>query len=71
MTETLSERYLLESTLVHTHKKLRDVCEQLGIDEPPELELEQCSSCGYWAKTLPRDLDDYPICSVCIDMYGL
>lgn len=61
---------LLKAELINTRKSIRQVCEELGIDVPDDIELEQCSHCNLWAKRLKRDLDDYPICDVCITFYG-
>jgi hypothetical protein len=58
-----------------THKNLRDVCEDLGIDyddlTEEELPINRCTDCGVWSLNLVPDLDDNPICPVCVTMLGL
>lgn len=65
----------LIKTLNGTHKKLRDVCEDLGIDYDELVEdglpIDRCSHCGVWSNKLVADLDDNPICPVCVSTVGL
>lgn len=68
MTESLNAE--LEASLKGTRKSIRQVCEELGIEIPAYINLEQCSHCSVWAKKLKVDLDGYPICDVCITFYG-
>lgn len=60
----------LNDELIGTRKSIRQVCEDLGIEVPAYVTLEQCSHCNLWAKRLKRDLDDFPICDVCLTFYG-
>jgi hypothetical protein len=65
----------LEKTLHRTRKTLWQVCNELGISEEQCIvrHIENCSSCGIWAKTgsLILDLDENPICNECYTFYGL
>lgn len=58
-----------------THKNLRDVCEDLGLDYDDlideELPIDRCTHCGVWSTKLVPDLDDNPICPVCVATVGL
>lgn len=70
----LNKRLIRE--LANTRKKLSEVCEDLGIDyeellESGSLGIDQCSHCGIWStKTIP-DLDNHPICPLCLDLSGM
>lgn len=70
---SLSKR--LVKALNGTYKKLRDVCEDLGIDYEElieeDLPIDQCSHCGKWDIKLVPDLDDNPICKVCVEHIGM
>lgn len=63
--------------LLGTKKRVRDVCEDLGIDYEEILTsdslqgIDQCSHCMCWHKELILDLDSNPICRYCKDLIGL
>lgn len=61
--------------LNNTHRSLRDVCEDLDLDyddvAATELPIDRCSHCGVWSTKLVPDLDDNPICPVCVVTVGL
>lgn len=59
-----------------TRRKLREVCEDLGIDyeeltETGDLGIDSCSHCGLWSLRLVPDLDGNPICRFCVDLVGM
>lgn len=59
-----------------TRRKLREVCEDLGIDyeeltETGDLGIDPCSHCGLWSLRLVPDLDGNPICRFCVDLVGM
>lgn len=58
-----------------TRKKLRDVCEDLGLDyediTSEELGIDQCTQCGIWEVQLILDLDENPICTICAETVGI
>ena len=33
--------------------------------------IDQCTHCGVWSKQLVPDLDDNPICPICVKLIGL
>ena len=67
----------LTKHLNKTHKPLYQVCNELGIDmdslDVQELSkhIDQCTHCGVWSKQLVPDLDDNPICPICVKLIGL
>ena len=66
----------IERALLKTRKSLRQVCEELDIDVPNDLDLltiDTCSSCGTWHRQykLIEDLDGNYICSYCAELIGL
>jgi len=68
---------ILTKHLNKTHKPLYQVCKDLGIDmdslDVQELSkhIDQCTHCGVWSKQLVPDLDDNPICPICVKLIGL
>ena len=59
-----------------THKRLFEVCEDLGIDyedilESGDLGITQCTHCNIWSTKTVQDLDDNPICNYCLDISGM
>jgi hypothetical protein len=59
-----------------TRRKLREVCEDLGIDyeeltETGDLGIDSCSHCGLWSLRLVPDFDGNPICRFCVDLVGM
>jgi len=68
---------ILTKHLNKTHKSLYQVCKDLGIDmdalDVQELSkhIDQCTHCGVWSKQLVPDLDDNPICPICVKLIGL
>lgn len=73
MSSPLSKK--LVRLLEGTRHKLRDICEDLGIDYEElvleELPIDRCSNCGIWSTKLIPDLDDNPICPVCVEHVGM
>lgn len=65
----------LVKALEGTRHKLRDVCEDLGIDYEElmegELPIDNCSHCGIWSTRLIPDLDNNPICKTCVEHVGM
>ena len=58
-----------------TKRRMRDVCEDLGMD-PHDLVGEDigvylCNSCGIWHKQLIEDFDGNFICTYCENLVGL
>lgn len=66
---------LIEKSLLHTRKTIRQVCAELDLDVPnrEELLIDTCSHCGTWHKNykLVEDLDGNFICTYCEDLVGL
>ena len=60
----------LEQFLKGTRRNIREVCEELGIEIPEKLPLEQCSHCNVWTGRLKEDLDGNLICGFCFTNYG-
>ena len=67
----------LAKILNKTRKSLTQTCYDLGIDID-EVEdhilvsiIDQCSHCNIWSQQLIKDLDDNPICPVCVRLTGL
>lgn len=58
-----------------TKRRMRDVCEDLGIDHHDlvgeDIGVYICNSCGIWHKQLVEDLDGNFICGYCEDLVGL
>lgn len=65
----------LVRALQGTRHKLRDICEDLGIDYEElvegELPIDRCCNCGIWTLNLIPDLDGNPICKVCVEHVGM
>lgn len=71
---TLNKKLIKE--LTGTRRRLSEVCEDLGIDYDDILEsggfgIEQCSHCNIWSTKLIPDLDNNPICPVCVSLIGM
>lgn len=62
----------LEKALINTRKTVLEVCTDLDIQYPPdvEIQLKACSSCGIWLVKMPKDLDGLDTCNLCLDTYG-
>jgi hypothetical protein len=67
----------LAKILNKTRKSLTQTCYELGIDID-EIEdyilvstIDQCSHCNIWSQQLIKDLDDNPVCPVCVRLTGL
>jgi len=67
----------LAKVLNKTRKSLTQTCYDLGIDID-EVEdyilvsiIDQCSHCSIWSQQLIKDLDDNPVCPVCVRLTGL
>ena len=70
----LNKRLIKE--LANTRRRLAEVCEDLGIDydeliESGDLGIEQCSHCNIWSTRTVPDLDENPICPLCLDLSGM
>ena len=67
----------LAKILNKTRKSLTQTCYDLGIDID-DIEdhilvevIDQCSHCNIWSQQLVQDLDDNPVCPVCVRLTGL
>jgi hypothetical protein len=64
----------LERALLKTRRSIREVCHELGIDDPDLdlLTIGQCASCSVWHYNykLHEDLDGSPICTYCEELIG-
>jgi hypothetical protein len=64
----------LERALLKTRRNLREVCRELGIEDPDLdlLTVDQCNHCSVWhyEYKLQEDLDGSPICKYCEDLVG-
>lgn len=64
----------LVQELKGTRKRLRDVCEDMGLEYEDlyeeDIGIYQCASCSTWHTTLKEDLDGSPICSYCEALIG-
>jgi hypothetical protein len=67
----------LAKTLNKTRKSLTQTCHDLEIDVD-DIEdhilvevIDQCSHCNIWSQQLVQDLDDNPVCPVCVRLTGL
>jgi hypothetical protein len=77
MTDINPDYKRLAKVLNKTRKSLTQTCYDLGIDVN-EIEdhilvstIDQCSHCNIWSQQLIKDLDDNPICPVCVRLTGL
>lgn len=63
--------------LLGTKKRVRDVCEDLGISYSEIIDsdslngIDQCSHCMCWHTHLILDLDKNPICKYCLELTGM
>ena len=63
--------------LTNTRKSLYEVCREhdINIDAIDlyalETYIDQCSHCNIWSTKLIPDLDDNPICPVCVRISGM
>jgi hypothetical protein len=68
---------LLAKKLVNTRNTLTEVCLENDIDiqdidiDMLETFIDQCSHCNIWSTRLVADLDDNPICPICVKLTGL
>ena len=67
----------LARTLNKTRKSLTQTCHELGLDVD-DIEdhilmsiIDQCSHCNIWSQQLVLDLDENPVCPVCVRLTGL
>ena len=67
----------LAKTLNKTRTSLTQTCHELGIDVD-DIEdhilvevIDQCSHCNIWSQQLVLDLDENPVCPVCVRLTGL
>lgn len=67
----------LARVLNKTRKSLTQTCYDLGIDVDNIEDhllmqvIDQCSHCNIWSQQLVQDLDDNPVCPVCVRLTGL
>lgn len=67
----------LAKQLDRTRKSLWDICEELDIDyfsvDLTKLEenIVQCTHCDIWTINPVQDLDNNPICRVCLGISGM
>ena len=77
MIEVSANYRRLAKVLNKTRKSLTQTCYELEIDIDDiedyilvEL-IDQCSHCNIWSQQLIKDLDDNPVCPVCVRLTGL
>lgn len=77
MTDISPNYKRLARILNKTRKSLTQTCYELGIDID-DIEdqilvsiIDQCSHCNIWSQQLVLDLDENPICPVCLRLTGL
>lgn len=67
----------LAKHLDRSRKPVWEVCRDLGIDyevvdhQALEQHITQCTHCDIWTKHPVLDLDQNPICKVCLGISGL
>lgn len=67
----------LAKHLNRTRRPIWEVCRELGIDSDSvdyyQLDnfVQQCTHCDIWTQSPVQDLDQNPICSVCLGISGL
>jgi hypothetical protein len=67
----------LTKKLNNTRKPLFVTCKEYDIDiEDIDIDvlqtyIDQCSHCNIWSCKLVADLDDNPVCPVCVRLTGL
>ena len=67
----------LAKHLNKTRKSLYEVCEELNIDYEQvcmwtlDEHVQQCAHCDIWTVQPVQDLDNNPICKVCLSISGL
>lgn len=67
----------LAKVLNKTRKSLTQTCYDLGIDVDDVEDhvlvsiIDQCSHCNIWSQQLVLDLDENPVCPVCVRLTGL
>jgi len=77
MIEVSANYRRLAKVLNKTRKSLTQTCYELEIDID-DIEdhllmqvIDQCSHCNIWSQQLVQDLDDNPVCPVCVRLTGL
>ena len=76
MTDTNSNYYRLAKHLNKTRKSLQQACSELAInydvvnDMDLEEHVQECCNCSIWGTKHKRDLDDFPICDICLKLVG-
>lgn len=67
-------------TLSNTRKTIKSACSENGIEyslfegQAEVLrKIDQCSVCNHWRliKSLEQDADGFPVCKVCVEVYGI
>lgn len=77
MTDISPNYKRLAKILNKTRKSLTQTCYELGIDVDTIEDhilvsiVDQCSHCNIWSQQLVKDLDDNPVCPVCVRLTGL
>lgn len=66
-------------SLLDTRKTIKTACSENNIsyslfEEHNQVlqKIDQCSVCNHWrrVKSLEQDSDGFPICKVCVEVYG-
>jgi hypothetical protein len=77
MTDSNQTYLTLAKYLSNTRKTLYEVCKEHDINiyaiDLYKLQeyIDQCSHCNIWSTRLIPDLDDNPICPVCVKIAGM
>jgi hypothetical protein len=77
MTDTNQMYKRLVKRLSNTRKTLFEICKEYDIDlEEVDIDvlqtyIDQCSHCNIWSTKLVPDLDDNPICPLCVRLVGM
>lgn len=76
MTDTNQPYLLLAKHLNRTRQNLTEVCAEFHIDRLAvdddilEQHVQECCNCGIWGTSHKRDLDNFPICTLCYRLVG-
>ncbi len=77
MTDSNQTYLTITKYLNNTRKTLYEVCKEHDINihaiDLYKLQeyIDQCSHCNIWSTRLIPDLDDNPICPVCVKIAGM
>ena len=78
--QTLTEVEKVIKTLRDTRKTIKTACSENNIEyslfeEHSKVlqKLDQCSVCNHWRtiNSLEQDNDGFPVCKICVEVYGI